>query len=96
MTAAQPSSGRSSDITMHGDDERSGRWNVAWTDATSLVRQISSPRLNRLPTDAAVSHHRGRQRIGRPRSESTRSGEIPLTPGGALESNRSSADANAA
>lgn len=91
--ATQPSSGSNRSITTHGWDERNGTLNVARTDATALACQIRRPRIESEASDAASSHSGNRQLLDSPSNESTREDEMPLTPGGALASNTSSAEA---
>ena len=80
----------------HGCAEMSGRFRDVCTDAAPASSQINSPSAASPPIDAARRPSESRHPIGSPSSESTRSGEMALTPGGALSSNSSSADASAA
>jgi hypothetical protein len=80
---------------MQGWEERTGRLNVAVAEATRLARQTITTSPASVVIARSVSKPGGRQRGAVPRRESTRCGEIPLAPGGALASKASSAAASA-
>ena len=92
----QPAAGTMLMITRHGREETIGRLKVACARALSLINQMTMVSADRAVTDPARSRAGRRQRVGWPSSESTRSGEIPLVPGGAFSSKASSAEANGA
>ena len=71
-----------------------GRLTVAYADAAPLTSPTRVLRADRMASDAASRHEGNRQLIGSPNSESTRSDEIPATPGGPFSSNASSAEAS--
>ena len=91
--ATDPSSGSKSITATQGREERRGRLNVARAAANLLTCQISALSAASAARDAGISHKGNRHWRGSPSSESTRADEMPLTPGGAVASNTSSAEA---
>ena len=76
-------------------EERPGGLSVAVAEATWLARQTITTSPASVMIATSMSKPGGRQRGAAPRRESTRYGEIPPAPGGALASKASSAAASA-
>ena len=89
-TLAQAAAGTMLMTIRHGREETIGRLKVACARALSLINQMTTVSDDRALTDAARSQAGSRHRVGWPSNESTRSGEIPLVPGGAFSSKASS------
>ena len=80
----------------HGAEESRGRLKVACAEATGLSDQMAAASAARAATEPARRSSGTRELANSPSRESTRSGEIPDTPGGPFSSNTSNAEANGA
>ena len=68
--------------TKHGCEDRIGRLKVACAEAAPLTSHTRALIPERRPSDAATSHDGKRKLSGSPKSESTRSDEIPIAHAG--------------